>query len=127
VTAAYKLLVRLVRDALLTGDDKIIPVGNPITYEKLRSLGWVATSDDSVGDRLTAKALEEVFDTFEEIPCPSEVQVRVEELGLSGVRWRRAERFINQNQAQPLVCTIFIKNPTTAQLSSWFHELAARV
>jgi hypothetical protein len=125
MSAIRKLLFRLVREALENaGDDKIrSAIGNFKAYEELRSQGYIARCDDAPEDRLTRQALLEVFQSFEEIQCPPAVQKRLDELGVSGVRWRVAERFIHQNQAEPLACTIFIKNPWTSQLSSWFHEM----
>ena len=123
MAATDRLLKKLVQNALISESERITSkIGNSQTLEQLRGLGYVASVDGGE-DRLMPQAFEAVFDGFPEARPPSEVQQRVDELGLIGVRWKVAQGIITENRAQPLKGIIFIRDPNRARLSSWFHEL----
>lgn len=120
-----KLLFVFVREALARpGEDSIDTAKrNTKIVEKLRALGFIAPSDDS----LTKEAFLAYFETFEEMQCPKPVEDWVHRLNVSDLRWRRPSGFMLSQMAQgfgktyPPLATIFIGE--NAFLRTWFHEL----
>jgi len=70
---------------------------------------------------LTPKAFCDYFDCYTTIPCQPEVQALVDAFGLTGLRWKLADGFIEDNRSFSDLKVIFLR--PYAELHSWFHEL----